>query len=217
MTKRKLHMTKNKLKKVAMLLFICIIAILIWNGFRISQKISDGMEKKNRDNEEISTSMPVDLSTKITESFISDYTNPTFEEEAKAYERYGYDNCYFTSNGLIVKADEYNNIPERLFTNVWQESEASNKILKPSIGEISLIELPDDSSYVFITLKSVEKKEVQDYVKEVKKEYSKEKKKKNLETYIYYGTNESGDEVRITYDESNAVAFIKYYFLVNSI
>ncbi len=211
MTRRKLHLTQKNLKKIAVFLFLCIIIILVWSGFRISQRISNHIELKNRDNEEISTSMPVDLATKIPETFIVDYTNPTFEEELKAYDKYGYDNCYFVAAGLIVKADEYENIPERLFTNVWPESRVSENILKPNIGKINVMEIPNDSSYIYITLNNVEKKEIETYAKEVKEEYKKENKQKNSDIYIYYGTNENGDEVRITYYDDKS-AFIKYYF-----
>lgn len=198
----------KKLKRLVFLIIVLLIVIVSFNSWRRS-KIFEGEGIKTSSGE-LKTDATINVAEIDSGRFIKDYTNPTTEEIAKAYDIYGYGNCYFTDEGLYVKADEYGYYQNRLITNLWlSKNTLVSKVKKPEVGNIDNIEI--GQTYLQIYLYDVTEKELKTYIKEIDDEYNDELETKKDST-LYIARNEKNDKVEIKYNSMSKIASILYSF-----
>lgn len=202
-------MNYQKLKRLAILICLAIVLILIISHCEIEEKGPSEQEIEQQQN--VSTNdVAFDISSVEDDRFIRDYTNPTDDEKAAAYERYGQngDKCYFDENGLNVLREDSNEYV--LITNkMMEDHKRFQAIVRPPEDKIDYFEYAEE--YLKVYLRNVSLKETESHLKDVKKEYDYELP--IVETkVIYKGVNEHGDRVTVTYDSMNSKALFNYTF-----
>ena len=95
----------KKLKRLLFLIVVLLVVIVSFNSWRRSNILKSNEPASNSG--EIKTDATINVAEIDSGRFIKDYTNPSYEELMKAYDTYGYGNCYFTDEGLFVEASEY--------------------------------------------------------------------------------------------------------------
>lgn len=194
----------KKLKITAVLLFLLLIVTITLYFFKPNNN-STGKVLDNNIIDDDYTQYVLEFESSDSGRIMRDYTNPTSDEKMLAYERFGYENVEFTSQGLLVKQGDYGIIGDRLYTNIWPDTEITSKITKPEVGKIDLVEV--GTNYVTITLKNITKSETEQYISEIKSEYS-HKEKKNNKTVLYLARND--DDVLVQVKFNGNLCTIKY-------
>lgn len=205
-------MNAKKLKVLFILVLVILILIIVFARFRAGEKIGDEISKNTPiSTTEINTAAPVDFSTMDkSQRIIEDYTNPTDEDYYAVYSQYGFNNCYFTEEGLWVKGDEYQMTEKRLITNIWPENmKILEKVQKPDFGDLDIIEV--GQSYVVFYFLNVEQKEANSYVKAIKKEYKKTYNDYESTT-LYSAYNDDDQKIVVKYQKSTGEFSVKYNF-----
>lgn len=194
----------KKLKIVASLIFLLLIATITLYFYKLNQNSNNKVLDNNVIDDDYTQSV-LEFENSDSGRIMRDYTNPTADEKSLAYERFGYENVEFTSQGLLVKQGDYGIIGDRLYTNIWPDTELTSKIAKPEVGKIDLIEVGTD--YVTITLKSITKKKINEYISKIKSEYTQKEKNDN-KTILYLARNENDVLVQVKFDGN--LCTIKY-------
>ena len=200
----------KKLKRLLVVTVILLVGIVVLDIFIDKSKSNISITSPDKDNNEIKTDGTINVAEIDSGRFIKDYTNPSYEELIKAYDMYGYGNCYFTDEGLFVKAGEYDDSEDRLITNVWLSGDAFvSKVKEPQIGSLDTIEIGE--TYLKIFLIDVTEKELKEYIKEIKDEYSEK-----IDTYnnwiLYLAKNDEGNKIEIRHNSKRSSASILYEF-----
>lgn len=203
-------MDAKKIRKLKRLVFFIVILLVVIISLNVLRKSSNTNGKNNSNNSEIKTDATINVAEIDSGRFIKDYTNPTSDEIAKAYDTYGYGECYFTDEGLFIKADEYGTSEDRLITNVWlSENKLVSKVKKPDVGTLETIEI--GQTYLKIYLCDISEKDLKKYIKEIDDIYSNEIKTNN-DAVVYKARDNEKNKVEIKYNAKQEVASILYNF-----
>lgn len=185
----------KKLKILAIFLTVLLILILI-----LVNIIKSNAGKQNEEKQTVSEYIKSE-----NYRMAKDYLNPTSDEIAKLYSTYGHDNVQVVEEGIIIKPDDYSPYEKRLYTDVWPETELTNKIIEPKIGKINLIEVAE--TYVTIKIKKVTEKEIKEYISEIKNEYTV-KEKTDDKQIMFSARND--DDILATVEFDGKLCTIKY-------
>ncbi|MBQ9279506.1 MAG: hypothetical protein IJ215_00430 [Clostridia bacterium] len=85
-------MNIKKLKVIFILLLILLIVFIAFARFNAASKIKEQLSDIPNDEFDVSTDVTADVTVvnqPLTRRIINDYTNPTIEDKATVYERYG--------------------------------------------------------------------------------------------------------------------------------
>jgi hypothetical protein len=200
-------MKKEKLVRIAKMLLIAIVAIILF-VFVILPKLKDGNITTGKADEGISTDITFNASDYDNNKMVQDYSNPTDEERLAINKKYGMGHSYFDEEGLhlVDIADIYTYEEDKLITDKWPDHEFTNSIIKP---DMEIREIIVAETYLKIYKKNVSKKEIEKYVKEIKKEYKYEITG-GLPKSIYRACNEEEELVDVMW--KNNEGCIEYRF-----
>ena len=176
----------KKLKILAGALVILLIVIIIASN-------SSKAEKNYSDY----TNQTSDVKSPDSTKMVRDYLDPTPEEKAELYNLYGYDNVEFTSQGIVIKPEDYNLFEKKLCTDIWPDTELISKVKKPEVGKINTVEVGE--TYIIIELKNITEKEVKEYISEIKSEYTKSEKSKE-DGVLFLARNSENILVKVSYN-----------------
>ena len=176
----------KKLKILAGALVILLTVIIIASNSSKSEK-----------NYSDYTNQTSDVKSPDSTKMVRDYLDPTPEEKAELYNLYGYDNVEFTSQGIVIKPEDYNLFEKKLCTDIWPDTELISKVKKPEVGKINTVEVGE--TYIIIELKNITEKEVKEYISEIKSEYTKSEKSKE-DGVLFLARNSENILVKVSYN-----------------
>ena len=197
-------MNYEKLKRMAILIVAILLVVLIATNCEMKEdyekQINDGKEQQN-----ISTEVPFDVTQIEDDNMVRDYTNPTEEEEMEAYKRYGKDGCYFDEKGLHIKNEDGSQI---LVTQLLLEDNEFLKTL-PDIDVNKIDYFEYENNAVIVYFRKMTKKEFESYLKAIKKDYKYPVTIK--ETNVEYKADcAEGHRVTVSYNEGTEKAAFKF-------
>lgn len=166
-------MEKEKIVKLSRILLFALILVFIF-AFFIWPKLNDDDMVIGNDGEGISTDITFNVADYDSGKMVQDYSNPTDEERAAINKKYGIGYNYFDEEGLhlVNVGDIYTYEEDRLITDKWpKKNELTDSILRPDM-EIREIEIAE--TYLVINVKDVTKKDMENYIEEIEKEYKHE-------------------------------------------
>lgn len=201
----KVEIEKKKLKRLFRVVFIAFVIVLIL-AFYILPKSEKGELVKNEE-EGVSTDVVFEASQYEKTKMIQDYLNPTDSEKNFVNSTYGVGNWYFDNQGLHVTL-QYEADNERLFTDVWPENNLTQNILKP---EMEILEIELGKTFMQIKVIDVTEKEINRYIKDIKKEYKNEMTPISLNE-IFRASSEEHKVVNVEFKEELSEAVIRYTF-----
>lgn len=201
----KVNVDKKKLNRLFKLIFFIFVVVLIL-AFYVLPKSKNGELIKN-DESGVSKDVVFNASQYEKTKMVQDYLNPTDAEKSIINATYGIGNWYFDNQGLHVTL-QYVEDNERLYTDVWPESEKTKNILKP---EMEILEIELGKTFMQIKVTDVTEKDVKRYIKDIKKEYKEEMTPISLNE-IFRASTEDHRVVNVEYKENSDEALIRYTF-----
>ncbi len=202
-------MDVRKLKRLGALLVILLVIILT-----VTKCSKDSKEKIDQEKYDNNIDIPTDVAFDFVEveekDFIRDYSNPTLNEEASAYDLYGRDNCYFDEEGLHILDSEYGTEIRLIANNFIDTRKYTNLIVKPDMDKLESVEYIGLDVIKF-TLKDISLKETEKFLKDLKDEYYYEMDFVD-NSIIYKAASDASHKLTVSYDSYNSMAIFEYDF-----
>lgn len=186
---------------ILLVVFICVIKIV---GSKNNNAISND-NKTSENGEQLETVTEPEIDYEVLDNsrkIMRDYRNPTPDDQAEAYDLYGYDYVSFSEDGLVVEANEYEGTEKRLITDVWPDEDLTANLKKPEVGTLDIVEVGE--TYVIIQLRSIKESEAKKYISQIKGEYSNSQKVSD-KRILYLAQNDAGSTVRIKYSDNYCI------------
>ena len=201
----KVEVEKKKLKKLFTIVFVPFVVVVIV-ALVVLPNLKNP-ELSNSGSSNISNDVVFKASQYEKSKMVQDYLNPTDAEKNLINAEYGLGNWYFDEQGLHVIL-QYVDDNERLYTDVWPETEKTKNILKP---EMQILEIELGKTFMQIKLIDVTEKDVKNYIKDIKKEYKNELTPISLNE-IFRASSQDHRVVNVEYKKESSEAVIRYNF-----
>ncbi len=202
----KVNIAKRKLQKL-LILVLMLFFLVILVAYYIAPKVQEN-EIKEQEKDGVTTVGSYFQASKYEKSkMVQDYMNPTDSEKNSVNATYGAGNWYFDTDGLHISLP-YGSDKERLFTDVWPETDKTQNIIKP---DMEILEIELGKTFMKIKVYDVKEKDLNNYIKKIKKEYSSELTTVTLNS-IFRAHSEDNKEVTIEYNKDLEEATIRYNF-----
>lgn len=200
---------KIKIKKLKILaVFVAILLVVLIFVIKIigskNNTISND-NKANENEEQLETVTEPEMDYEVLDNsrkIMRDYRNPTPDDQAEAYDLYGYEYVSFSEDGLVLGANEYEGTEKRLITDVWPDEDLTANLKKTEVGTLDIVEVGE--TYVTIQLRSIKESEVKKYISQIKGEYSYSQKVSD-KRILYLAQNSAGTSVRIKYSDNYCI------------
>ena len=203
----KVEIEKKKLKRLFTLVFVPFVLILIIAFYVLPKSEKGELSNKQVGDNIFSTDVMFSASKYERTKIIQDYSNPTEVEKNIINSTYGAGNWYFDEQGLHVIL-QYVEDNERLYTDIWPENEKTKNIIKP---EMEILEIELGKTFMQIKVVDVTEKDLNRYIKDIKKEYKNEMSPISLNE-IFRASSEDHKVVNIEFKKEISEAIIKYTF-----
>ena len=165
-------MEREKLIAIAKVLAIALVIVLLV-VFVVIPKLGDEGGLIGKKDEGISTDITFNASDYDSGKLVQDYSNPTDDEKHAINMEYGSTNNYFDEEGLhlVNMNDLIEGEEDKLITDKWPNHPFVEAIKKPDM-DVTKIEVGE--TYLKISVSNVTKKDMEKYIKDIKKEYKKD-------------------------------------------